>query len=228
MAGCSARPPEAKLIRVAIVCQDANFGGALASMAERGEVEVVSLTNDLADLGKVAAAQELHAVVAIDPAAFVPDKAVEHADGLPLLMIGPGEDRLLIEAVEAGCLGYADETEPLEDLVLAMKTVADGVAVVPPHLLGALLRHVVQRQRRQRQAREVLSVLSPRELDVFELAARGLDKAAVAAELFISPATARTHIQNVYRKLDLHSSADLVALAAACGLEVSRPSGGVA
>ena len=212
------------MIRAAILCRDSNFGGALASMAERSEVEVVAMTQDLAELVRLKLTQDLQVVVAIDPSLFDPEEVVEQVDGVPLLMIGSAEDsRLLIQAVEAGCLGYADQAAPLDDLVDAITAVAGGVAVVPPMLLGALLRHVVQRQRRQKQSRELLSALSPRELDVFQLTARGLDKKEVAAELFISPATARTHVQNVYRKLDLHSVAELVALAAACGLEVGRP-----
>ena len=129
----------------------------------------------------------------------------------------------MLVSVEAGALGYADVEAPFEHLVEAIKSVMQGVPVIPPLLLGSLLRHVVERQRGHRRARERLVVLSDRERQVFELTARGCDRQAVATELFISPATVRTHVQNAFRKLNLHSVAELVALAAECGLDVGSP-----
>ena len=90
----------------------------------------------------------------------------------------------------------------------------------PPALLGHLLRHVVQRRRAEREALELLERLTPRAREVFELAARGYRHVEVAEELYISAATARTHLQRGFAKLDVHSRGELVALAARCGLEV--------
>jgi DNA-binding NarL/FixJ family response regulator len=127
----------------------------------------------------------------------------------------------MISAVESGALGYADIGGSFDDLIGAIESVVQGVPVIPPLMLGSLLKYVVERQRGLRRAREQLNVLSARERQVFELTARGYDKQAVADELFISPATARTHIQNTFQKLNVHSVAELVALAAECGLDVS-------
>lgn len=166
-------------------------------------------------------------IVAVDPNVFPPDRVMEIAASLPVLVVGRGDDASsMILSVEAGALGYADLEAPFENLVGAIRSVIEGVAVIPPPLLGSLLRHVVERQRAQRRARERLGVLSAREREVFELTARGCDKQAVATELFISPATVRTHLENAFRKLNVHSVAELVALAAECGLDVGPTSRG--
>jgi len=208
-------------IRIVIGCRDVNLGGALASTAEADSLKVVALVDSLHRLAGILAAESIDAVVAMDPAVFPPDRLMSMAGGLPVLVVGSGDDAAaMIAAVEAGALGYADLEAPLENLIEAIRSVVQGVAVIPPLLLGSLLRHVVERQRLQRRARERLEVLSARERQVFELAARGYDKQAVADQLFISAATARTHVQNTFRKLNVHSVAELVALAAECGLEV--------
>ena len=212
-------------MRIVICCRDPHFGGALASAAESSVIRVAGLVDSLDRLGRIVDTGEADAVVSVDPGAFPPDRVIELVSQIPVLVIGRGDDvSAMISSVEAGALGYADFEAPLEDLVEAITSVLKGVAVIPPLMLGSLLRHVVERQRLQRRARERLNVLSARERQVFELIARGFDKQAVADQLFISPATARTHVQNTFRKLNLHSSAEVVALAAECGLEVGSMS----
>jgi DNA-binding NarL/FixJ family response regulator len=207
-------------IHVVLACRDANLAGALASLADPNELRMTQVAS-MAHLADASEKDDVGVVVVVDPEEFPPELVVETASSLPVLVVGPTADATqMIASVEAGALGYADAAAPLEELIEAIGSVAAGVGVIPPSLLGSLLRHVVERQRRQRQRREQLQILSTREREVFELTARGFDKPAVAAKLFISPATARTHVQNVFRKLSLHSLADLVALAAECGLEV--------
>jgi len=126
----------------------------------------------------------------------------------------------MLSALESGADGYAVMEEGLDKLIDAIRTVASGAASIPPTLLGHLLRDVVQRRRAEREALELLEQLTPREREVFELAARGYRHVEVAEELYISAATARTHLQRGFSKLDVHSRAELVALAARCGLEV--------
>jgi DNA-binding NarL/FixJ family response regulator len=216
-------PGSLPVIRVAIACQDANFAGALASLADAQDLTVSALVDSLPLLAYAVENGEVNMIAAVDPSIFPPDRVVEVAGQLPVLMVGrPDNASAMIASVEAGALGYADSEAPLEDLIEAIRSVAHGVAVIPPVLLGSLLRHVVDRQRAQRKARERLAVLSVRERQVFELTARGFDKQAVANELFISSGTARTHVQNAFRKLNLHSVAELVALASECGLEVGH------
>jgi DNA-binding NarL/FixJ family response regulator len=214
-------------VRLIIGSRDVNLGGALASAAEARGLEVSALVGSIGRLLRSADDAAVDAAVTIDPSAFPPEDIGELAARVPLLMIGPGEDQqCMVAAVEAGAMGYADIGSSLEELVDAIESVAAGVAVIPPHMLGTLLRRVVERRRGRQAALRRLEVLSPREREIFELAARGNDKDGLAALLFISPATARTHIQNVFKKLEVHSMAELVALAAECGLDVGVASYG--
>jgi DNA-binding NarL/FixJ family response regulator len=211
-------------VRILIACLDADFGAALASFAEAEGIEVLAVGDTISALSPLH--ERADVVVAIEPADFPPDRLVEAVGAVPVLMIGSAANATqMIASVEAGVLGYAGVESPFSDLVEAIRSVAAGVALIPPTMLGPLLRHVVDRRRLQRKKRERLQVLTEREHEVFELTARGLDRKQVSEKLFISAATARTHLQNVFRKLDIHSVAELVALAAESGLELSSEAG---
>ena len=210
---------------VAIACRDPLFGGALSSAVEASTLRVAALVDSLSRLRAIVDIGETDGIVVVGPSDFPPERVMEIGLFLPVLVVGPGHDASsMIASVEAGALGYADLEAPFEKLVDAITSVMEGVPVIPPLLLGSLLKHVVERQRGHRRARERLEVLSVRERQVFELTARGCDRQAVADLLFISPGTVRTHVQNAFRKLGVHSAAELVALAAECGLEVGSNS----
>lgn len=127
-----------------------------------------------------------------------------------------GEEEHLIPAVDSGCRGFLLATSPLEEVQRAVDTISGGGAVVPSELLGMLLRHVVERRRATEPGPE-FERLTDREREVFRLAARGARKEEIGERLFISPGTARTHLQNVYKKLGVHSQAELIALASRTG-----------
>lgn len=141
-----------------------------------------------------------------------------------VLVLGTGDAAEMVEAVEAGAMGYLAASSPLEQITGAVRSLAKGTATVDPSLLGALLRHVVERRRAEREALSELDVLTPREDEVFRLLAKGMDNHQVGERLFISPQTVRTHTRSIMTKLDLHSRFDLVALAARCGLDLEGDS----
>lgn len=138
------------------------------------------------------------------------DRLREIALETPTLLLAPRDQ--LMPAVDAGCRGFLDADASLDEIAEAATTVVAGGAVIPPDLLGTLLHHLVER-RRQVQAPAQLDSLTEREREVFELAAQGLRKEEIGKRLFISPATARTHLQRVYRKLGVHTQAELMSLA---------------
>jgi DNA-binding NarL/FixJ family response regulator len=137
------------------------------------------------------------------------------------LVVGPDDAESMVAAVEAGARGYVSVNQPVAEMLMAIRTVAGGGASVPDDLLGALLSHVVRRRRVRESLQARLDTLTPREMEIFRAAARGLDKAAIGQLLFISSETARTHLGRVRRKLGVSSHAGLVALAAECGLDTS-------
>jgi DNA-binding NarL/FixJ family response regulator len=135
-----------------------------------------------------------------------------------LLVLGPDDADSMVEALDTGVVGYLPAGAAFEDVADAVRAVAEGQAVVPPAMLGALLRHVVRRRRADRASLEQLETLTDREREVFDMLAAGHDRAAIAQGLFISVGTVRSHLQRVFRKLDVHTHAEVVAFAARCGL----------
>jgi DNA-binding CsgD family transcriptional regulator len=132
------------------------------------------------------------------------------AAATPTLVVG--DESYLLQAVDAGVRGFLPKGTPLDEVRDAALTIAGGGAVVPPDLLGTLLRHIVEQRREVEQFSDRLAELTERELQVFELAAAGARKGEIGQRLFISAGTARTHLQRVYRKLGIHSQAELIAL----------------
>lgn len=142
----------------------------------------------------------------------VPPEVAEVAARLPTLLLA--DDRHLLAAVDAGCRGFLPSDAGLDDIRSAVMTISSGGAVIPPSMLGSLLRHLVQRRRVSRELEASLTSLTPRERDVYRLAARGLGREEIGTVLFISPDTVRTHLQRIYAKLGVHSQVELATLSA--------------
>lgn len=165
----------------------------------------VTATDRLGDV-----ASDTNALVYRVDGTFEDGELARIASAVPTVVLG--EDEHLVPAVDANCRGFLPRIASLEEIADAVDTVLDGGGVVPPDLLGTLLRHLVDR-RRSPVAPPGFADLTPREKEVFTLAARGARKEEIGEHLFISPATARTHLQRVYEKLGVHSQAELIALA---------------
>ena len=128
------------------------------------------------------------------------------------------DEEALLASIEAGADGYSTGVYGMPGLAAAIRAIARGESVVPAAMLGPLLRRLIQRQRESAQAAERLVGLTPREREVLSLLVEGLDQQGIADALFISPQTARTHLQRVLRKLDVHSRVEAVELVERTGL----------
>jgi DNA-binding NarL/FixJ family response regulator len=118
----------------------------------------------------------------------------------------------LFDAMQAGANGYLTKGIPLAKLIEAMRAVLRGETIVPPAMLGDLLSQLVQSKERQNEVLRRISRLTRREREVLALLVEGADNDLVAQRLVISPETARTHIQNILSKLDVHSRLEALAL----------------
>lgn len=202
--------------RVGIAIADPELRGVVdALVSSAPALEVTAVAESVAD----AEFEDCDVLVVGEKAGL--DRLPAMLDRIDAVVLGTSPESM-VEAVQAGALGYVDADAPLESILGAIELVADGNGTIPPELLGTLLRQVVKRRRAERAELDRLDVLSPREREVFELAAQGLDKETVAERLFISTGTVRTHKQSIFRKLDLHSQAELVALAVRCGIDVTE------
>lgn len=202
-------------IRVGVVVTEPELRGALATFIATQDDLVVGTVAD--QLGPSFGVDDLDVLLVSEKSGL--DWLLDIVDDVPAVVLGTGPDSML-SAITAGAIGYVDIEAPLEEVLAAVRSVAGGVGTIPPALLGTLLRQVVRRNRAEQAERERLKVLSARESDVFRLAALGRSNDDIAAELFISPGTVRTHKQSIFKKLDLHAQAELVAFAMRCGIDV--------
>jgi DNA-binding NarL/FixJ family response regulator len=114
-----------------------------------------------------------------------------------------------LPAIEAGATGYLLKDAPRDELFGAVRAAAEGRAVLSP----AVAAHLVSRMRSP-GARP----LSSRELEVLRLVAKGRANREIAADLFVSEATVKTHLVHIYAKLDVNDRAAAVAAAYDRGL----------
>jgi DNA-binding NarL/FixJ family response regulator len=113
----------------------------------------------------------------------------------------------VIAVVRAGARGYVTKTISPEELLDAVRRVADGDAVFSPRLAGFVLDAFAARD--VPVVDEELDLLTARERDVMRLIARGYTYKEVAAELYLSVKTVETHVSSVLRKLQLSNRREL-------------------
>ena len=136
-----------------------------------------------------------------------------------VLVLSAREDyRSLVEVLDAGASGYITRESPLADLIHATRAVHRGDTLVPPTMLGPLLTGLLRRKRDQDRAFERIARLTVREREVLALLAQGSDNESIARALVISPQTARTHIQNILGKLEVHSRLEAAAFVTHSGM----------
>jgi DNA-binding NarL/FixJ family response regulator len=130
-----------------------------------------------------------------------------------VVMTAHEDERLLVEAVEAGASGFLRKTEGVDELLGAIRSAAAGEILVDRVALARLLPQVARERERRRDAQLLLSQLTDREREILTLLSEGLRNDDIAAKLFISPQTVQTHVRNLLGKLGVHSKLEAVAFA---------------
>jgi DNA-binding NarL/FixJ family response regulator len=130
-----------------------------------------------------------------------------------VIMTAHEDERLLVEAVEAGASGFLRKTEGVEEVLGAVKAAAAGEILIDRVALARLLPKVARERQTRRDARLLLDQLTEREREILALLATGLRNDEIAARLFISPQTVQTHVRNLLGKLAVHSKLEAVAFA---------------
>ena len=125
-------------------------------------------------------------------------------------------DEYIYEALSAGASGFVLKDDPPEQLLAAIRTVADGQALLSPAVTTRVIREFARIPRAE-PPKEV-GELTARELEVFRLVVAGLSNAEIAQELFISDTTVKTHVTHVLQKLNLRDRVQAVVLAYQTGL----------
>jgi DNA-binding NarL/FixJ family response regulator len=132
------------------------------------------------------------------------------------------EDEHLVAALRAGASGFIGKGAEPEEIVRAVRAVHAGDALLSPAATRSLITRYVlpgTDAAHTTSPPTELEQLTEREREVFLLVARGRSNQEIATELFISPATAKTHVNRVMSKLHAHDRAQLVIIAYESGLQ---------
>lgn len=132
-------------------------------------------------------------------------------------------DEYVYDALAAGASGFLLKDAEPDDIVAALRVVAEGDALIQPSVMRRLVETFAASRPYARVPETTgLSALTDREREILLLVARGLSNEEIANELVISPATVKTHLARIMQKLDAHDRAGLVILAYETGLVKPR------
>ncbi|MBF0660280.1 response regulator transcription factor [Rhodococcus sp. (in: high G+C Gram-positive bacteria)] len=127
-------------------------------------------------------------------------------------------DAYVFEGLQAGASGFLLKDAGPAELLHAIRVIAAGDALLAPRITRRLIGRFATRQAADRAGEDRLSVLTEREREVLALVGEGLSNQEIGAALFLSPATARTHVSHAMAKLGARDRAQLVVIAYRSGL----------
>jgi DNA-binding NarL/FixJ family response regulator len=195
------------------VVGEANDGAAAVAAAETLSPDVVVMDVRMPGVDGIAATA---AICARTPARV-------------LMLTTYDLDQNVYDALRAGASGFLLKSMRGRELVDAVRVIAAGEALLAPSVTRRLIAEVTGRPSRVTPPRPDpspaarLAGLSPRELDTLRALARGLSNAEIAAELYVTEHTVKTHVSNLLAKLGLRDRVQAVVLAYESGLATPRP-----
>jgi DNA-binding NarL/FixJ family response regulator len=127
-------------------------------------------------------------------------------------------DEYVYEALAAGASGFLLKDASAEDLISGVRIVAAGDALLAPSITRRLIGDFARRRRHERLSPAATASLTPREIDVLRLIARGLSNSEIAGELCLAEQTVKTHVGHVLTKLSLRDRTQAVVYAYENGL----------
>ena len=127
-------------------------------------------------------------------------------------------DDYVYAAIRAGASGFMLKDARPEDILSAVRVVAAGDALLAPSVTRRLIEELASRPQADSPAPTALGALTERERKVLALVGRGLSNAEIAERLYVSPATAKTHVSHIMTKVYARDRAQLVVMAYEGGL----------
>lgn len=216
------------MIRVVVADDQAVVRGGLRMILEaQGDIQVVAEAADGTD------AVEL--VRSLEPDVTLMDIRMPGLDGIEatrriidtteharvLVLTTYGLDENVYAALKAGAAGFLVKTDSPESLVDAVRVVAAGESPLAPEITRRLIDRFLAGPVPNAPLPPEVAELTERERDVLQLVAAGLANAEIAAELYVSEGTVKTHVAHILSKLGLRDRVQAVVFAYECG--VVRP-----
>ncbi|BCJ48209.1 DNA-binding response regulator [Actinoplanes ianthinogenes] len=187
------------------VVGEADSGTAAVRLAAQHQPEVVLMDIRMHDMSGIEATRHILA------------QGGERAPRV-LMLTTFDLDEYVYDALRAGAHGFLLKDTPPQRLIAAVTEVADGEMLFAPTVTRRLVESYTGRVGPQSGPRPELSALTSRESEVLRLIGTGLSNADIAAQLIISEATVKTHVNRTMAKLGLASRAQAVVLAYEAGL----------
>jgi DNA-binding NarL/FixJ family response regulator len=213
-------------VHVLLVEDHAAIREALASTFEGEGFEVVGQAESMAQARGIMRETEYPIDVAIIdlglPDGYGGDLIKELSEIHPQaqgLVLSASLDRTnLARAVELGAAGVLSKTAHLEEVVDGVKRLRRGETLIPLEDVVELLRFSNSRREALHEARQAIETLTPREIEVLQALAEGLDSEGIASKLNIALRTERNHMASILKKLRLHSQLQALIFAARHGV----------
>ena len=201
------------MTRILLVDDHLAFRQALAFMLNREpDLDVVAEAGSLAETRSQLDDGAVIDVAVVD--LFLPDGSgielvrdvrARNSHAAVLVLTGSSDQRDIAFSVEAGAGGVLHKSATLDEIIAAIRRLAEGGFLVPVDEIVALIRRAGQDRARDLHAQQLLGSLTPREREVLAALALGLNDRQIAEQLSISTETVRTHMVNLLAKLEVES-----------------------
>jgi two-component system response regulator NreC len=179
------------------VVGEASDGRTAVALAEQDAPDVVVMDVAMPTLNGIEAARQITAKLPLVAVVFLS----MHSD-----------ESYVLKALKAGARGYLLKDSAEHDLILAVRSVAQGKSFFSPAISKMMVEDYM-RELQERQIEDSYELLTTREREVLQLLAEGKSNKEVAAVLNLSLYTVETHRGNILQKLNLHSGAELILYA---------------
>lgn len=186
-----------------LVVAEAGNGAEALRMAKEYRPDVLVLDINLPDTTGLEVTRKL--------------KAENHPSHILILTLH-ADSKTVFECLEAGAIGYVLKDEALESLAKAVVAVSAGESWLSPAVASKVVRRAVDGQVVDTAPPELPVDLTPREIEVLKLLAKGLDNAAIAEKLVLTKRTVQNHVSNIYSKLGNSSRTEAMLFAIKHGL----------
>ncbi|MCB0982901.1 MAG: response regulator transcription factor [Ilumatobacteraceae bacterium] len=205
------------------------------ALVRRGFASILDATDGITVVGEADHGAEAVAIAVRErPDVVLMDVRMPHMDGLEatrritsdpalggvriLILTTFDLDEYVHEALCAGASGFLLKDTMPEELIHAVRVIAEGEALISPRITRRLIEEFSRLNGPRAVDEETIKQLTDREREVLELIARGLSNTEIAAELYVSQATVKTHIGRLLMKLDARDRAQLVVAAYEAGV----------
>jgi DNA-binding NarL/FixJ family response regulator len=188
------------------VVGEASDGRGSADLVRGLNPDVVLMDVRMPDLDGISATRE---ILAVSPEVKV------------VILTTFEQDDYIFGALRAGASGFLLKRTKPEELIAALHTIAAGDSLLSPSVTRRVIERMAEEPVPERSADERLDALTPRELQVLELIARGLSNSEIAAAFVIEQSTVKTHVKRILMKLRLRDRVQAVIFAYEHGL--TRP-----